>query len=256
MFEYSFVPAGRTRHPQMLVWGCIGEAFIISALVLLPMLFVETLPQRDLFRAILLAPVPMAAPLPPAAPVQAKVVRAAAPRKFNPDVLVTPVVVPKTVAEIIDAPALVPPGAVIGGIPGEIPGGLPNGAMNGVMNGLPAAPPPPPPPITLAKPAPPPPAVPQRLEVGGNVQAALLINQPPPLYPLQAKRAHIEGVVKLKAVIGTDGKVRNLTAISGNPFLVEAALNAVKDWVYKPTILNGVPMEVNTTIDVRFFLMH
>ena len=95
---------------------------------------------------------------------------------------------------------------------------------------------------------------PQRIRVGGNVQAMNLIKQPRPVYPPLAKQTRVQGVVRLIAIIGRDGTVQNLEVESGHPLLVPAALEAVKEWVYKPTLLNGEPVEVTTQIDVNFTL--
>jgi len=125
-------------------------------------------------------------------------------------------------------------GGVLGGIIGSVPTNLP--------------PPPPPPPAVKKE------VTPQRIKVGGNVQQAMLISQPRPTYPPLAKQARIQGVVELNAVIGKDGTVQNLSVVKGHPLLVNAALEAVKQWRYKPTLLNGEPVEVQTTIDVNFTL--
>jgi TonB family protein len=93
-----------------------------------------------------------------------------------------------------------------------------------------------------------------KIRVGGNVQANNLIAQVRPVYPPTAKAAAIQGVVKLEATIGPDGKVEDLKVISGHPLLVQAALEAVKDWVYRPTLLNGNPVTVETAIDINFTL--
>jgi TonB family protein len=90
-----------------------------------------------------------------------------------------------------------------------------------------------------------------RVRVGGNVQAAMLVNRVEPAYP---RDAWVEGTVRFTAIIGTDGHVRNLQLVSGPPQLAPAALNAVMQWVYQPTLLNGKPVEVVTTIDVPFTL--
>ena len=86
------------------------------------------------------------------------------------------------------------------------------------------------------------------------MQAANLINQVRPIYPPLAKQARISGVVELSAIIGKDGRVQDLKVVRGHPLLVQAALDAVKNWVYRPTLLNGEPVEVSTTIDVNFTL--
>jgi TonB family protein len=92
------------------------------------------------------------------------------------------------------------------------------------------------------------------VRVGGAVAAQNLINQTKPVYPPLAKAARIQGTVKFQATIGKDGTVQNLQLISGAPLLVQAALQAVQQWVYKPTLLNGQPVEIVTTIDVNFTL--
>jgi protein TonB len=111
--------------------------------------------------------------------------------------------------------------------------------------------------VTTTKPAVPADAsatVPPRITVGAIVQQNLLISQPPAVYPPLAKQARIQGVVKLSATIAKDGTVQHLEAISGHPLLMEAAMDAVRQWVYKPTLLNGQPVEVVTQIDVNFTL--
>ncbi len=95
---------------------------------------------------------------------------------------------------------------------------------------------------------------PQRIRVGGNVQQTNLISQTRPAYPPLAKQARIQGLVRLNAIIAKDGTVANLTVIAGHPLLVEAALEAVRQWIYKTTLLNGEPVEVQTVIDVNFTL--
>ena len=91
---------------------------------------------------------------------------------------------------------------------------------------------------------------PQRIRVGGDVQEARLILQKKPIYPPLAKQAGISGHVILSAIIGKDGTVRKLSAVSGHPMLVAAAMEAVKQWVYRPALLNGEPVEMVTEIDV------
>jgi protein TonB len=98
------------------------------------------------------------------------------------------------------------------------------------------------------------PATAQRIRVGGNVQAANLVHQVAPVYPPEAKRNRIQGVVRLEVGIGADGSVQSAQVVSGPPELVDVARTAVLQWVYKPTLLNGEPVEVLTTVDVNFTL--
>ncbi|HLY19961.1 MAG TPA: M56 family metallopeptidase [Bryobacteraceae bacterium] len=93
-----------------------------------------------------------------------------------------------------------------------------------------------------------------RIRVGGNVQQAKLVSQVHPIYPAEAKAQGIQGVVRLEAVLDKDGKVENLQVVSGDPILAAAAIEAVKNWQYQTTLLNGDPVEVVTRIDVNFTL--
>jgi TonB family protein len=136
--------------------------------------------------------------------------------------------------------------AVGGGIVGELHSGIIGGVVGANSNVMP--PPPPPPPPTSDG------STPRRIRVGGNVQQMMLIQQPRPVYPPLAKQARIQGVVRFNAIIATDGTVATLTVESGHPLLVDAAVESVKQWVYKPTLLNGEPVEVVTVIDVNFTL--
>lgn len=93
-----------------------------------------------------------------------------------------------------------------------------------------------------------------RIRIGGNVQAAKLVNKVTPLYPPLAKQAGIQGTVRFATLIGTDGHVKGLILESGHPLLVESAQTAVQQWTYQPTLLNGNPVEVLTVIDVNYTL--
>lgn len=90
--------------------------------------------------------------------------------------------------------------------------------------------------------------------MSGNVQQVKLLRQIEPVYPPLAKMARIQGTVRFTVIVGKDGAVQQLQLISGHPLLVPAAQEAVKQWVYQPTLLNGEPVEVLTQIDVSFTL--
>ncbi len=90
--------------------------------------------------------------------------------------------------------------------------------------------------------------------MGGSVLQAKRISGPQPVYPPLAKQARVEGTVRLQAVISREGTILNLRAVSGHPLLIPAALAAVEQWVFRPTYLNGDPVEVATEIDVNFTL--
>jgi protein TonB len=177
-----------------------------------------------------------------------------APKQFDLARLKSPVMVRalpnettpnEALPELPEAPEIA---GIFGGVPGGVPGGIPGGVLGAVSTSLPSAPPPPPP---IAA-APSRPAQPSRISVGGHVQSALLVHEVSPPYPPLAKAAHVSGTVWLKAVVGCDGKVKDLTLISGPPLLVSAAEAAVRQWVYRPTLLNGLPVEVETDITVTF----
>jgi protein TonB len=135
-------------------------------------------------------------------------------------------------------------------VPGGVPGGAAGGVIGGIIGSVPtAAPPPPPPPVKQEVKQ-----VVQRIRVGGNVQQAKLVRQVKPVYPPLAKQARIQGVVKFTAIIAKDGTISNLQLVSGHPLLVPSAQEAVKQWIYHPTLLNQEPVEVITQIDVNFTL--
>jgi len=111
-------------------------------------------------------------------------------------------------------------------------------------------------PVPVAAPPPPPSSVQKnvqtpRLRIGGIVQSTKLIRQPKPVYPQPARRVRVQGVVKLHALISKEGTIEVLKVVSGHPLLVRYALEAVKQWAYQPTLLNGEPVEVETDIDVN-----
>ena len=143
-----------------------------------------------------------------------------------------------------------PPPTPATGVIGGLAGGFGGGTIGGIIGSVAVAAPPPPPDIKAAPKS----LVPQRIPVGGNVQQAKLVNQPKPAYPPLARQARIQGTVRFTAIIGVDGRIQNLTLVSGHPLLVPAAQSAVKQWVYQPTLLNGEPVEVVTQIDVNFTL--
>ena len=127
---------------------------------------------------------------------------------------------------------------------GGVPGGVPGGAMGGVLGGI----------ISNTPTVVPKVATPQRVRVSQGVSQGLLIRQVKPVYPPLAREARIQGTVVLQAVISKDGTIENLHLVSGHPMLAPAAIEAVKQWKYKPYFLNGEPVEVETTINVNFTL--
>jgi len=160
--------------------------------------------------------------------------------------LVAPRAIPKEVKMIKEEetpPDVGVAGGVEGGVPGGVAGGSTGGVIGGILGGMPTAAPPPPPKQT-----------PTRVRVGGNVQPPRAISAPQPVYPALARQARIQGAVVLHAVITRDGRVEELHVISGHPLLIQAAEDAVRQWRYQPTLLNGDPVEIEMTITVNFVM--
>ena len=252
MFEQTFVGAGQTRRPWAVAVSFCLQVLLILVAILIPLIYTDTLPRTTL-TSFLVAPPPPPPPPPPPAAAPVKVVKVI-PRQFDAGRLMAPKSIPKEIAMIREEE--LPPASsggvgVVGGVPGGVPGGTPGGVIGGIIGSVPtAAPPPPPPPKQeVVKPK-----EVQRIRVGGNVQAAKLVKQPKPVYPPLAKQARIQGTVRFTAIIGRDGAIQNLTLVSGHPLLIPSAQEAVRQWVYQPTLLNGEPVEVVTQIDVNFTL--
>jgi protein TonB len=250
MFEQTFVESGnKTRKGTSVLISFIVQMSLVAVAVILPLIFTDNLPKTQL-TSFLVAPPPPPPPPPPPAAAPVKVVKVV-PRQFDAGKLMAPKVIPKEIANIKEEelPPMAGTPGVVGGVPGGVPGGTPGGVLGGIIGSVPTAAPPPPP-VKEAPKA----ITPKSIRVGGNVQAAKLIRQPKPQYPPLAKQARIQGTVRFNAVIGKDGTIQNLTLVSGHPLLVPSATEAVRQWVYQPTTLNGEPVEVVTTIDVNFTL--
>jgi protein TonB len=218
-----------THKPWAVAMSAIVQTVIVGVMILIPLIYTEALP-KGMLNTFLVAPAPPPPPPPPAAPV--KVVR---PRIVQPQTMVAPMVIPKQVAMIKDEAPDVGGGASGFGVAGGTGDALGGGILN-------------------TAPPPPPKATPTRIKVGGQVQAANLLHQVLPVYPAIAKTAHVSGTVRLHAVIAKDGTIQELQYVSGPALLMRAAMDAVHEWRYHPTQLNGEPVEVDTTIDVVFSL--
>ncbi len=218
----------------------IFEVIVIGVMIIVPLMQTDALPKAQLM-SFLAAPPPPPPPPPPPAKAPPVVVH----HVSVADLMKAPTVIPKTITKIKDQPIVQSTG-VVGGVSGGVPGGSMGGVMGGIIGGVTAGPPPPPPP-PKAK-------TPQRIRVGGQVEQAKLIYKPSPEYPPLAKMARIQGTVRLEAIISKDGTIQDLKVLSGHPLLVKSALDAVKQWRYQPTLLNGEPVEVITEIDVNFTL--
>lgn len=249
MFDQTFVNgAGKTNTSWTVALSFMAEFAALGAMILVPLVWTEVLPKARFVNSLTAPAPPPPAPLPPA-PVP--VIRQAriAPRAFS-HVLEAPRV-PRQAAIIIEEATMPPanPGEAVSGVPGAAPAVMAGIFSDGIGTGIPPRSPVPP---AMADEKP---KQEGPVAVGGKVQSAKLIKHPAPAYPAIAKSARIQGTVVLQAIIGTDGAVRNLTVVSAaSPLLVPSAMDAVKQWVYQPTLLNQEPVEVITEITVIFAL--
>jgi protein TonB len=214
---------------------------IIGVMVLIPLIFTEALPKQQLMTFLVAPPPPPPPPPPAAAPV--KIVKVIQTDIVNGQ-LRTPTKIPKKV-EMIKEDEAPPPVMAAAGVVGGVPGGVPGGSMSGVLGGIVNS--------TSAV-AVPKMATPTRVRVSSGVSQGLLVRRVNPTYPPLARQARIQGVVILQAQISKDGSIENLQLVSGHPMLAPAAIEAVKQWKYKPYLLNGEPVEVDTQVQVNFTL--
>lgn len=249
MFEDSFLednPKLRSHRPSATVISFVIQGLILAVLAMLPLLAIQSLPTRDLMATLILPPPPPPPPPPPAGMKAASVKPQRAP-VVKSDELHQPLHIPEKIAMIKDEPTPTeqgPPSMATGGVVGGVPGGVPGGVIGGVLGG-----------VVGAAPVPMPKAVtPQRVRISQGVSQGLLIHKVMPEYPSMAREAHVQGTVVLQAQISKDGHIEKLKALSGPEMLKNAALEAVRQWRYKPYYLNGQPVEVDTVISVNFVL--
>jgi len=222
-----------------------AQAALVLIIMIVPLLVTPALP-KSLLQSTLLAPPPPAAPPPPP---QVQVVKITKPqvRMIEQGRLTAPKSIPKEVKLVKEEelPPDVPTASVQHGVAGGVPGGLPGGVLDSIVSASSSAPPPPPPPKEVT---------PTRIAVGGDVQKSKLINQVLPVYPRMAQQMRIQGTVRLHAIISADGRVTELNFVSGPAQLMQAALDAVKQWRFSPTTLNNTPVQVECVFDVKFVL--
>lgn len=144
--------------------------------------------------------------------------------------------------------------AVSTGVPGGVPGGVTGGVPGGVVGSKGDDAPPPPPPPPAPKPTPEATPPPKKINVSGGVLQGSAIRKPPPVYPPIAKAARAAGAVQVQVTISEDGRVIDAQVVSGHPLLRDAALQAARQWVFKPTELSGVPVKVQGILTFNFTL--
>jgi protein TonB len=244
MFEDSLIESGgrlKTKRGWTSLISFGLQVGIIIVMILVPLIFTEALPRTQLMTFLVAPPPPPPPPPPAAAPV--KIVKVIQTDIVNGE-LRTPTKIPQKV-QMIKEDEAPPPVTSMAGVVGGVPGGVPGGQMGGVIGGI----------VNAASNLPVPKiATPQRIRVSSGVQSGLLVKKTQPVYPPLARQARIQGVVILQAQISKEGNIENLQLISGHPMLAPAAIEAVKQWKYKPYLLNGEPVEVETQVQVNFTL--
>jgi protein TonB len=258
MFETAAVGYGPVGNR---IWstciGMTGECLLIAAAVVFPLMHPEVITKTQTFIGVFTPPTP-----PPALPERPKTdADAAATRPLTPTAtgnrVYEPTSMPPKAMMIADPPlAVATDVGVVGGTGSPGGGAGPVGILRDILDEAARIPVPRAPAAARpAAPGPAPaPAAPIRVRQGGVVKDAVVIRRVEPVYPAIARQTRVAGVVRLEGVIGIDGRIRELKVLEGNPLLVKAAVDAVSQWLYEPTTLNGDPVEVIAPISVTFRL--
>lgn len=242
MFEQN---VGRAARPWTMACAIALQASVVAAAAIVPMLRLEPMPQVKLVARRLAPPHMKLVQVPERVRQQVAtgltIERVVAVRRA----IQAPTRVPDRVGDSMDASALL----------AELPeSAVGNEVVVGMVLERVVVAPKPVPVVAVAKPKPALVVEEKTYTVGGDVRAPVLKVARKPEYPVLAKRARIQGVVRLRGVIAKDGAVRSLELLSGHPLLVGAAMEAVRTWEYEPGRLNGRPVDVQILIDVNFTL--
>jgi protein TonB len=242
MFEDQLIESkhrkGTGKKPLTFVVSLIIHALVIGTVVAASLWFVEEVPEPPIPVQFYAAAPPPPPPPPPPAPK-------AAPAKVQPKPtpqisheVVAPTVIPDVIPQPLPAPEPVPTQGE--GVEGGVEGGVPGGVVGGVIGGTPGGTG-----STVGAP----------LRVGGDVKAPVLKERVEPVYPEPARKARMQGVVILEAIITADGTVSDVKVLkSVNPLLDAAAERAVSKWTYRPATLGGRAVSVYLTVTVNFQL--
>ena len=241
MFESALIESSADSGPRTSIWtkglSFTLESLLLGLVVLAPLLYTEALPKHPLGIIEVPAPPPSAAP--PRVP--AAVSRAPIRTELNNGQVLMPRMIPRRIQEIHDEaegnPA--PPGDFMG-VVGAPPNAAGDRTIANLLHNVP---------MMVPKSV-----TPHSIRVSSGVAQGLLIHEVRPLYPGPARSARIQGSVVLQATIGKNGTIQNLHLLSGHPLLVQAAMDAVRQWRYRPYLLNDEPVDVDTTIQVNFTL--
>ena len=239
MFEDSLIESSgqiKTKAKYTTFVSFLLQISLIGILVLIPLIYTEALPTKTLMMTLVAPPPP---PPPPPPPAQTVVVK-----KIQSDIvdgaLRQPTKIPNKIVKVVEEEA---PAPATAGVMGGVPGGIPGGSAGGVLGGV----------LSAANTPPPRVAAPQKVRIS-QIALGAPISQPKPPYPPIAKSARVQGSVVLHALISKQGTIENLTVVSGHPMLTQSALDTVRMWRYRPYVLNGEPVEVDTNITVNFTL--
>jgi len=212
-----------------------AHAMLVSGLVLVPLLRGDALPEQSTSSVRAFFVEPSFAPPPPPPPPKS----VSAPTKMKikapthePVAFTAPATVPDHVEPDLGSDLGIPDG-----VPEGVEGGVAGGVAGGIVGGLPEVAPPPPP-----------------VRIGGGIKEPRKLKHVDPEYPSVALAARIQGVVVLECLISPEGRVTEVKVVNGMPFLSEAAVAAVRQWIYTPTLMNGVPMPALMILTVRFGL--
>lgn len=238
MFEQSILIDNGPNRPWSLLASLSAELLVVSALVVIPLIYGDHLPDFR-WHVVTVGPPVQRAPQ-PVTRVQTSSNSAPARVVFHLPTENFNAIVARSNAAASGPVSIEPPG--IQGIASDGVGPGPILFERSINIKPPVT-------ATVTQKAPPGP-----IHVSSGVQMAKLLKQVIPTYPQLAKNARISGVVHLVGIISKDGTIRNLQLISGHPLLANAALEAVRQWVYRPTLLSGEPVEVICPIDVNFTL--
>jgi len=229
----------RRRRSFATTVSFVFQCLVVGMLLIIPLMFTEALPTQQML-TFLIAPPPPPPPPPPAAVAALTVVQT---NILGTGQLRTPTRIPRRVEMIHEEEA--PPPAMAGGVVGGIPGGVPGGQLGGVIGGIIRSTSTPTLMVPKLEPV-------KRIRISQGVTRGMVISKIEPKYPKIAIAARVTGVVLLKAVISKEGEIKELQVVSGHPLLVPAAIDAVKQWRYRPYLLDGEPVEVETSVTVTF----
>jgi protein TonB len=238
MFEAALIESTKQKADRKrwmtLPLAMLLHVLVIGSAVALSLWYIEEIPDPPIPISFYVqaAPPPPPPPPPPKAAAPKVVQKVEQPTNQMTAPVVIPDALPKPSA---DTGGEGVEGGVEGGVPGGVMGGVLGGVPGGVLGGLPGAEEP--------------------MRVGGEVKEPIEVSRVKPQYPEAARKARMQGVVILEAIITKDGSVSDVRILRGiNPLLDNAAMRAVQQWRYKPATFNGRPVPVYLTVTVTFTL--